>query len=526
MTRDLSQNAGGPQGEPGNAIPEAKRRLLLNVGSNTSALLVAVAVGMWQVPYLLRHLGVEAYGQIGVLRSIVDYAALITFAFTSTIGRFMSIALNRKDNAEVNRYFNTSLLALAVLCLAAMGASAALRPFLPGLIDSPPGIAPDVGRLFILLMLASCVTSLNSPSSSVPFARHRFDLINAAKIAGLAIQVVVLVVAFNVLSARLTYLGCAYVLKETLVLGCMTVLAYRLAPGLRLNVRAFCRRAATEMAGMSAWLIVNRAGFLFYFSIDLIVINAVLGSSACGRYAPMTQLAFLLTMFVVAVADVFRPIAYEHIAHQRFRELGQDARRTAKFMGLLFGLPIGLLCGLASVFLAVWLGPEWSAYSPLLMVLIIPSAVNAPVKHLLGITHGMNKVKIPAVVTVCGGVVNLVLSVILVKYTPLGLYGVAVATALALTIRNVLFVPFYVARLLHQPAWTFLSGILPGFAATLLLTGAGLVLSRILGTPSWPKLLGAGAGLSAAYALLCAVLLNRDEWRFLFSLVTKRGRNA
>ena len=43
---------------------EAKRRFLVNVGSNIIAVFVAILVGIWLTPYLMRHLGLEVYGDM------------------------------------------------------------------------------------------------------------------------------------------------------------------------------------------------------------------------------------------------------------------------------------------------------------------------------------------------------------------------------------------------------------------------------------------------------------------------------
>jgi len=506
-------------------VKEARQRLIANVGSNLAALGVGTAVGVWQVGYLMRRVDVAAYGQIGVIRSVVDYALLATFAVTWTVNRFVAININRDDRPAVNAYFNTALFSLAAVSMLLLAAAALLAPALPAWLRSPEGIRPEVSGLFVLMMLASSANTLHSPFLSVPLAKHRFDLINIFKILGFAVQVAVLVLCFRSVGPRLTCLGWAYVLKEGLILFCAVGIAHRLLPSLRAGP-VFCRiEALKEMAAMSLWSMIDRVGYLLYFSIDLLVINFLLGAVPCGRYAPMTQLAFLLGLFATAIVHVFWPIAYEQIARNRTNELVGQVQRTTKFTGLILALPVGLLCGLASPLLTVWLrGDEWARYGLLLAVLIAPSTVNFSMRHLFSLTHGMNRVRIPAMVTVAGGLLNLGLSIILVKCTPLGVYGVAAATGLSLTLRNLLFMPLYCAAILRRPKGTFYKGLPPALLTAMFVALAGWALSRITDLTSFTRLGLAGLGLAAVYAVLSALLLGKREIRFLWSLLGRVDR--
>jgi membrane protein EpsK len=488
-------------------------------------------VGLWQVPFLLAHFkaaygndpGIAAYGQIGVRRCITDYAVLIAFAFTSTISRFMAIRLNKDDSNGAQTYFTSAFVAIFGLCGLATILALLCRPFIANWAHAPLSLANDFGLLFVLMMLSSSATALNSPFMSVPFARHRFDLINLLKIVGFGIQVAILVFLFSRHPASLVFVGTAYLLKELWSLGGATVLARKMAPWLTLSLRPFRREAVAEMARMSFWSAINRLGFLLYFSIDLIVINILLGNTACGRYAPMTQLALLLSLFAAAVANVFWPIAYEHIARNRMDQLIPHIQRTTKYMGLTLGLPVALLCGLGRPVLTVWLhDPEWAAFAPLLVILLAPAVWNFSLKHVFSITHGLNRVRVPALITLAGGLLNLGLSIFLVKYTSLGLYGIAVATSLALTLRNLVAMPLYAEKVIHKPAGTFLRGIPAPLAAAACTAVIGYLSAQHVNLATLPRLVAAGAALTAIHLGLSLLVLNREDLRFLTSLFKRR----
>ncbi|MCK4441817.1 MAG: hypothetical protein KAU90_07400, partial [Sulfurovaceae bacterium] len=67
-----------------------------------------------------------------------------------------------------------------------------------------------------------------------------------------------------------------------------------------------------------------------------------------------------------------------------------------------------------------------------------------------------NKVKTPAIVTLILGLANLILAIVLVKWTTLGLYGIVLASAIVLSIRNAIFTPIYASFILKIPVVSFI----------------------------------------------------------------------
>jgi membrane protein EpsK len=274
---------------------------------------------------------------------------------------------------------------------------------------------------------------------------------------------------------------------------------------------------------MGGWLTINQIGALLYLSIQLIIINILLGSEEAGRYGPFVLLVSLLSMLGSAVADVFTPIAYEHIAQKKMDILVHHSKRSMKYLGLIIALPIGLLCGLSSPFLKWWLGPEFADLSPLTWLLLGPWIVNITVRPLFSIYRGLNKVKVPAIVILVGGAMNAIVSLLLIKYTNLGLYGAALALLFCLTSKNLFFTPIYTAMLLGQAKFTFFKDMVPALLMATLVSLAGLALSRMYDLSSVLRLCAGVLLLSVPYVLIgYRAAMNKEDRSFLLSLVCRR----
>ena len=156
-------------------------------------------------------------------------------------------------------------------------------------------------------------------------------------------------------------------------------------------------------------------------------------------------------------------------------------RRSIRFLGLVMALPIGLICGFAEPLLRLWLGPVFGELRAIAWALTVYMCLTVAMYPLYAVPMAANRVKGQGLVTLAVGVGNLGLALFLAGPLGWGLYGLAAAGAVAMTVRYVLFIPLYAAHILKQPLVTFLRGTLSIMAAT----GAVIALARLI-LARWP----------------------------------------
>lgn len=506
------------------AKSEAKKRLVVNVFTNILVVFVNAGISIWIIPYLIKHLGLGLYGMIALVISFIACFDLFTRSIANSVTRFVAIHLGKGEIEKSNLYFNSALSALMVLCGILLIPVVIIALSFSKIFQVPAGFEADTSWLFFLVILSSFIMSITGPFLVSTFIRHRFDLSNLVNILGRFLRVAVVVLCFTYLSPSLKYFGLSYCSMAIFFLACSVMLARWLTPQLRVNRKLFDWGAFRQMTRMSAWITINHAGILLYLGTSLIIINLFLGPEQVGRYAPVAQWVTLLAALAGAISNVFTPIAYEYVARDERAVLAIQIRRSVKFMGLIMGFPIGILCGLASPILTVWLGPSFADLSPLVWLLIAPLVVTVAVRPMASIHQGLDKVKVPALVAITLGIINVVLSIALIHYTDLGIYGVALALLLCFAGRNLFFTPIYTAVITGQPKTIFVREIIPGFVMTGLVSLVASVLSRMCDLASISRLLLVGGVMAAAYALLCYCLVISKEDKVLLRSLTYRQR--
>jgi O-antigen/teichoic acid export membrane protein len=480
-----------------------KKQLPRNMFLQVLSFTLQIGIGIWLVPYLVQHLGRAAYGLIPIAGVMTQYVSLVSYSISGAVTRFLTIALQQNDDEEANRIFNTaffSYLALGLLQIPLFG----LIIYCANTIFSIP---EELYRDAIVLLMCSAASFLISLACSVfnvpMYANNRLDISRAIDIVRLIGRLAGIIILFGLFGPALRYVG--YVDLSLTILLCATyvVIARRLAPVLKLNVRSYDWSKVRQLTGMGGWLVVNQLGALLFLRIDVWVCNRFVSPEAAGDYAAILQWSNLIRQAGTLLAAVTAPMILIYYARGEVERLIRLSTLSVRVLSLLLAIPISLLCIFSQPLLSLWLGESFAGLWPLMVIMVSHLAINVGVMPLFSIQIAVNKVRWPGIVTLIMGTGNLTLAIFLAKYAGWGIYGVATAGAIVLTAKNALFTPIYGALILRQRWYALLRSYVIGLA----FLGGLLIIGGILGSrirpASWLPL----AVMSLAIGLVGLVVL-------------------
>jgi membrane protein EpsK len=491
--------------------PAKSGRFALNLISNVGKLVLTTLVGIWYLPFLVRHLGPAAYGMIPLACMITSYMGVVTFSLDLAVSRYLTLSLARKDYKEANVIFNVALWGnVAVAAILAIPAIAAILN-VQHLVVIPPGYESATTWLFAGTVAAFLLNQVKSPFFASCFCLNRLDMQNAVTVAETLTRVGLVAVLFLVVSPRIEYAG-AGILAGTIVSTIGAIWLWRvLTPELRIRVTDFDWKMLRNLCSTGWWVIVSQVGILLYQNIDLVVANRLFGPDKSGRYAAVLQLAAMLSTLGMAVGEIFAPTMYQKYSRGNHGELAAYLNRAIKFVGLVMALIVGLVCGFSGPLLQLWLGPTFGSMAPLLILMAIHLAINLATYPLYAVPLAANRVKVPGLVTLGIGVLNLVLALLFTMAFGWGLYGLALAGVVSLTIRRFVFTPLYVASILNQPWHTYFQRMPAIICATLATIGLGRVVIWSWNISTWLHLAIAAAMVSSLFIAATYLLLTSQE---------------
>jgi membrane protein EpsK len=251
--------------------------------------------------------------------------------------------------------------------------------------------------------------------------------------------------------------------------------------------------------GSGGWMSLNQVGSLLLVSIDVIIINRLYGPEKCGIYGSIVQWAIMLRSLSLTVSGVLAPTIIKFYAQNDFEGLFRFLTRAVRLLGMFMALPIGLVCGFSEPILKVWLGPQFGQFSDLLILLVLPSCLNLPYAPLNHIFLTTNKVRVPGIVQVLAGLTNVGLALLLAVSFNLGIYGIALANIIVLTLRSNIFVRLYCAVILKKRMWDLSKGSFGIMGMTCLIFALSQFLSDVMPVDSLPVLAATAGLISITY---------------------------
>ncbi|MPM14753.1 putative membrane protein EpsK [bioreactor metagenome] len=505
----------------GDLLKQVPRNALANILS----FFLHVVIGIWFVPYLIRHVGIAAYGLIPLAASMTNYAGLVTVSISGSVGRFLTIDIQSENKESANRTLNTAFWALFLVCLCLLVAIAAFSFHVERFFTIPQGIEQESRWLFFSILSAFLLTTLAGPLGAIAYSYNRLDLTNCVNMAGTLIRTVLVIFFFYFLGANLFWAGFGYFFGASFILWGYYNNGKGLASFLHLAPKYFDRPRLGQMGTMGGWILINQVGSLLFLQVELILANKLLGAAPAGEYAAVLQWSTLIRSMAGIVSGVLSPLVMISYARNDFEGVEGIAKKAVFFMGIGIAFPIGLLCGLAPNILSIWIGSEFAGLAPLMVLMLGHLVINLAVLPLFIINVAYNQVRVPGLVTLFMGIANIGLSLFFVLFGNLGMYGIALAGAIMLTLKNAFFTPWYASAIMGKKYSFFLMPMTKSVAAA---TGLGLsafALRHLVHIKSWTGLFLVSSLFFIIYVpVVWYLLTNSDEKNFLLSMVPEKMR--
>src|ERR1700736_1202792 len=128
-----------------------KTRALINVASSWGGLGMSIAVGFFLSPFILHHLGDDAFGLWILIYSFTGYYGIFDFGIRSSLVRYVSKFQATGDKDQLARLINTSLFTYSCLALVLMVPTVLGGYYVDRLFHIPPSFLPQARILFLMV---------------------------------------------------------------------------------------------------------------------------------------------------------------------------------------------------------------------------------------------------------------------------------------------------------------------------------------------------------------------------------------
>lgn len=493
------------------------RQRLTNLVATGTQFVVSLAITFFLTQFIVSHIGVDAFGYIGLSINIISYTAVLTVAVNSMSQRFVSISYHSGDIETANRYYTSTFAAnnaLGVFLLIVFGVAAV---FIERFIDIPPDLVGDVRALFVLLFINTAINLMTSTYAYSPFITNRLHLSSLLLLGTSVLRGLLLVLMFGLLPPRLWYVGAVSVVCSAMTAVVYSYWTRRLTPQLQLRRKYYSASHLLRMIKSAAWNVLSQISDILNQGFELLLANIFVGPVAMGVLAVTKSVSTALLSFNYALSCTFSPVLTHDYARGDREALLRTIRRSIYLLSAVSIIPMACVFGFSDILYHCWLPQQDTCVLYILTcVSTVSMAIAAPFEVLWHVFTITNKVRVASLNLfgfALATFVTVLIAVGILDDTFEQLLAIAGARAFYSSIRYLTFLPLYSARVLGLPRYTFYRYIPLHIVAVAVTVAVSLTFKlTCIHTYTWSTLLLCVAVTAVAGApFVIALLLKRPK---------------
>lgn len=433
-----------------------KVEVLKNVGSSWVALGVTVVVGFFLSPYILHHLGDEAFGLWVLVFSITGYYGLFDLGIRSSLVRYVAGYSATNDTEQLNLLVNTAIVSYSVIGLVCLIVTAIGTYYVDSIFHVPPQFLRTARLLFAMVGTSVSLGFPLGVFGGILEGLQRFMITNLTSMTATLIRAVLILIALHHGRGLLTVAFITVSLPLVASLVNAGIVLHQLP--IRFSLHNLSRETLRRIASYSGPTFMIIVASKLRFKTDAMVIGTFLSATAITYFTVGARLIEYSGEVVSSLAQIFVPMSSQvHASNDmaRLKKIVLAGNRACSFIIL----PIAAILVIdGKSVIETWVGAKYIAQSyPVMVILLFAHCLMLSQAACNRVLFGMAKHKALAIATLVEGTANLALSIALVR--PYGIVGDALGTAIPLTCTILFFVPHYVRRLLNISLGTYLREI-------------------------------------------------------------------
>lgn len=456
------------------------KQIANNIFYNALSYGINLLLSFFLTPYLIRVVGKEAYSFFPLVNNMLGYTEILTATIGSMAGRYITMAYYEGNHEETKGYFNSAITAYIAFSILFCIIGIFVVIFINDILNIPNGLTNQVRLLFGLALLGACFNLCTYLFGIGTYVKNRLDIGSKYGLLNKAFYLIILFSLFALFKPSIVYISVASFISALFGVGIRYHFKRRFLPEISFQpLHYFSWRKIRTLLNSGIWMSVNSLSNILCTSIDLLLTNIFISAAVTGDFSVSKTIPTFIASISGVVGGTFTANFNILYAKKQNEELLHEIKKSMVIISFLISVPIGYFMVNSDYFLQLWVS---SAYTPdmarLSLIAMILSATGYSTNSIYGVYTITDKRKIPSFALLAAGLLNSLLLFIFLKFTNLGVYGIAISSAISLGLRNIIFTPIYGARCLHLKKGTFYPYLLKGFIGIAIVAGI-TILSRL-----------------------------------------------
>jgi O-antigen/teichoic acid export membrane protein len=409
-----------------------------NVFTSWTSLAVRIVLVFLVNPFIIHTLGDDRYGVWVLVVSIVGYMTILDLGLKQALIRFVSKFLGLDDYDRINSVLNTAFLIYLAVGIIVVIITIVLSFLAVGWFNISEHLLSQARAALIVVGVSAALNFILLCWGDSLGAFHRYDITYGLMIFEDLLRTAAIVVVLKS-GGGLVPFALAFLVFSLLRLISGAFFLKKLHPRIRLSPDFISKETLRLLYGYSLFSFLIAVAWLLIANTDNILIGYFLDASSVTKYAIAAGFIVYLRSAVLAISFPLRPVISHYDALDRTENIRFIYVQGTKYIYFITFLIGGGTLFFADSLIGLWMGPGYEASAMILKILILPAAVFLPQMIASSVLFGTEKHKYLLFIIIVEGVLNLVLSVILVRWY--GLQGIAYGTIIPQVLIYLVVVP-------------------------------------------------------------------------------------
>lgn len=506
---------------------EKYKKIFLTIGIAVGAFVINYCINFFLTPYITDNVGTEAYGYVSLAKTLASYANIITVALNGYASRFIAVEYHNKRYKQANIYYSSVLFADivlgAVLFLVMVLFSANIELF----FEIEKDILFDVKGLFILIFLNLALNISTTVLQSASYIKNKLDVVAIFRGVSYFAEAGILLLCYISLPPHVSYVGIGILTGSVVICLCNLCITQYYTPELKPQIRLFSFSAVKKLVTAGIWNSVGSIGSLLNTGLDLLVTNLWLSPLAMGQISIVKNITVIFSTIYQQVTTPFQPILLHDYAVRDKETLLKNLVKEIKISGWVSALILMGFASLGRLYFTLWVpNQDIELLYRISLIAILGGIIEGAAYPLYYVYTLTVKNKFPSIMTILGGVCNVIGMYFLIHYTDIGIYAIQWTTTFVTIILCLVIHPLYSAYCLKIVWHSFYPVLFRHIGLCVVIGIIFYGITMLIEPTTWIHLVGCAMieGLIGGiiYFLLA---FNRDEKSNLYHFIMNHIQN-
>ncbi len=403
---------------------------------------INIFVSLVFTPIITSKLGQSEYGLYSLVSSIISYLTIMDFGFGNAIIIYSSRYRAKNEKEKENKLYGMFLKVYMIIGIICSIIGLIVYFNINNLFGSSM-VESELQTAKTLMVILTINLSLSFPLSVFASIVNSYERFVFAKIVN--IISIILRQALILLMLYFGYKSIAMSLVITIVNILNSLFNYIYCKnklGLKIIFGKIDYKLLIEIFGFSFWIFLNNIVDKVNWNLDNFILGSICGTIAVSIYSIASQFNQLYIIFSTAISGVLLPKITKMIdCGASDTELTDLLIKTGRIQLMIVGLILGGFIVFGKYFVLLWLGKKYVDSYYIAIALMAPLICSLTQNSCTSIAQAKNKHKFMPIVEIIGSILNVIISIPLVKKFS-GL-GAALGTAISLIICNIIIKNIY-----------------------------------------------------------------------------------